>query len=428
MSRTPGLPGPRRPRFLQGLRFLLTEHRMLERYRRRYGELFALDVWPFAPLVIVSDPAEVRRIFTADATLSHAGEGNGILGPLVGPHSVLLLDETEHLRRRKVLLPAFHGERMRLYGDVMREVAAAEVATWPRGEELALLPAMQRITLRIILRTVFGMDEGPRAERLERDLVLLMERSNVMMMHKLQRNLGPRSPWMRFERARETVDGQLYEEIARRREAQARGVEGDDVLSMLLSASDHVSDVELRDDLMTLLVAGHETTATTMAWTLERLLRHPEALRRAQEDVEYLDAAVKETQRVRPVLTYAMRKLTAPMEIHGHTIPAGATLGMSVTLMHRRPDLYPDPHAFRPERWLDGRGRAGTGYGWIPFGGGVRRCLGAAFATYEMREVLGVVLADAPRLRAVTPDRAERHRRKMITFTPDRGTRAVVAA
>ena len=426
MSRTPGLPGPRRPRFLQGLRFLFGEHRMLDRYRRRYGELFALDVWPFAPLVVVSDPAEVRRIFTADAAVSHAGEGNGILGPLVGPHSVLLLDEGEHLRRRKLLLPAFHGERMRVYGDVMREVAAAEVATWPRGEELALLPAMQRITLRIILRTVFGLAEGARAEQLERSLVELLARSNVMMMHKLQRDLGPRSPWMRFLRARDAVDAQLYEEIARRRAALAGGAEGDDVLSLLLSAGEHVTDEEVRDDLMTLLVAGHETTATTMAWTLERLLRHPEALRRAQEDVEYLDAAVKETQRVRPVVTYAMRKLTAPMEVHGHTVPAGATIGTSITLMHRRPDLYPEPHAFRPERFLDGR-KPET-YGWIPFGGGVRRCLGAAFATYEMRQVLGVVLADAPRLRATEPERPEHHRRKMITFTPDRGARAVVPA
>lgn len=226
MSRTPGLPGPRRPRFLQGLRFLLTEHRMLERYRRRYGDLFALDVWPFTPLVVVSDPAEVRRIFTGAPKVLHAGEGNGILGPLVGSHSVLLLDEEEHLRRRKLLLPAFHGERMRVYGEVMREVARAEVAGWPHGRPFALLPAVQRITLRIILRTVFGMAEGPRAERLERDLVALLDRSNVMMMHNLQRDLGPRSRWPCFERARETVDAQLREEIAWRRRALADGAGG----------------------------------------------------------------------------------------------------------------------------------------------------------------------------------------------------------
>lgn len=415
------LPGPRMPPPLQGVRFLLSEHRMLERYRRRYGELFAVRVWPFDPLVVVSDPAEVRRIFTADPGLVHAGEGNTVLGPLVGPHSVLLLDEGEHLRRRKLLLPPFHGDRMRVYGEVMREVAAAEVATWPRGGELALLPAMQRITLRIILRTVFGMGTGPRADALERSLVALLDRSQVMMIPALQRNLGPRSPWRRFLAARDVVDAQIYAEIARRREAPG-AVDGEDVLSMLMGAGDHVSDEELRDDLMTLLVAGHETTATTMAWTLERLLRHPEALRRAREDVAYLDAAVKEAQRVRPVITYAMRKLTAPMQVHGWTVPAGATLGTSVTLMHRRPDLYPEPHAFRPERWLEGR-RPET-YGWIPFGGGIRRCLGASFATYEMREVLSTVLAREG-LRAATPERAERHRRKMITFIPDRGARAL---
>lgn len=361
MSRTAGLPGPRRPRFLQGLRFLLTEHRMLERYRRRYGDLFALDVWPFTPLVVVSDPGEVRRIFTGAPKVLHAGEGNGILRPLVGSHSVLLLDEDEHLRRRRLLLPPFHGERMRVYGEVMREVAATEVAGWPHGRAFALQPAMQRITLRIILRTVFGMAEGPRAARLERDLVALLDRSNVMMMAKLQRDLGARSPWARFLRARETVDAQLFEEISRRRRALAEGGEGEDVLSMLIAAGQHATDAELRDDLMTLLVAGHETTATTMAWTLERLLRHPEAL---------------------------------------------------------------DPHAFRPERWLGGR-KVDT-YAWIPFGGGVRRCLGAAFATYEMREVLRTVLERAE-LRTAEPGRAERHRRKMITFVPDRGARAVMA-
>jgi cytochrome P450 len=408
----PPPPGPRLPRPLQGARFLLTEHRMLDRYRRRYGEVFAIEVWPFAPLVVVSDPAEVRRIFQGDPAHLHAGEGNKVLGPLVGPHSVLLLDEDEHLRRRKLLLPPFHGERMRVYGDVMRELAHAEVDTWPVGAPFAVLPAMQRVTMRIILRTVFGMQEGARMDRLERDLGTLLGTVNALML-PLQRSFGGRGPWARFERSRTAVDAQLYEEIARRR---AAGGEGEDILSILLAAGNHTTDEELRDDLMTLLVAGHETTATTMAWTLERLLRHPEALARSRADTAYLDAAVKETQRVRPVLTYAMRQLTAPMDVGGYRVPAGATLGTSVTLMHRRPDLYPDPHAFRPERFLEGRTDT---YGWIPFGGGIRRCLGAAFAAYEMRIVLGTIL-ERCELRAPDP-RPERHRRKMITFVPSRG-------
>jgi cytochrome P450 family 135 len=416
VAELPDPPGPRMPRFLQGLRMLLTEHRMLERYRRRYGDLFTIDTWPFDPLVVVADPAEVRRIFTGDVAQLHAGEGNGILGPLVGPHSVLLLDEGEHLRRRKVLLPPFHGDRMRVYGDVMRELAAAEVESWPVGEPFALLPGMQRVTLRIILRTVFGMQEGARMDRLEADLRQLMASTQAMMTPSLQHDLGPRSPWGRFLRIRDAVDAQLYDEIARRRRA---GAVGDDILSMLLASTD-ATDAELRDDLVTLLVAGHETTATTMAWTLERLMRHPAALARAREDPDYRDAAVREAQRVRPVITYVMRKLTAPMEVSGYRVPAGATLGTSITLLHRRPELYPDPHAFRPERFLDGKPDT---YGWIPFGGGVRRCLGAAFATYEMREVLGTILER----RDLTPTdpRPERHRRKMITFVPAKGAQAI---
>ena len=416
----PPPPGPRLPRFATGLRMLLTEHRMLERYRSRYGEVFSLNVWPFDPLVVVADPAEVRRIFQGDTSLLHAGEGNVILGPLVGPHSVLLLDEGEHLRRRKLLLPPFHGERMRIYGDVMRELAEAEVAGWPKGEPFALLPSMQRLTLRIILRTVFGMEEGARMDRLEGDLTRLLAYSNIMMLNSLQREFGGRGPWARFLALRDVVDLQLHEEIERRR---ASGAEGDDILSMLLTASPDATATELRDDLVTLLVAGHETTATTMAWTLERLMRHPDALARAREDGAYLDAAVKEAQRVRPVITYVMRKLTGAMQVGGYQVEAGATLGTSITLMHRRPDLYPEPHAFRPERFLEGKPDT---YGWIPFGGGVRRCLGAAFAQFEMREVLGTVLERCD-LRAPDP-RPERHRRKMITFVPEHGARAIAEA
>ena len=409
-------PGPSYPRFAQGMRMLLTEHRMLERYRRRYGDVFAIEVWPFEPLVVVADPAEVKRIFTGDPATLHAGEGNSVLGPLVGPHSVLLLDEKEHLRRRKVLLPPFHGERMRVYGDVMRDLAEREVATWPAGEPFAVLPAMQRVTLRIILRTVFGLEEGARMDQLERALLDLLARTQVMMLPSLQRNLGPWSPWAKFLRSREAVDTILFDEIARRR---AGAGDGEDILSLLLSTD--ATDAELRDDLMTLLVAGHETTATTMAWTVERLVRHPEAQARAAEDGDYLDAAVKESQRVRPVLTYAMRKLTQPMEVGGYEAPAGATLGTSVTLMHRRPDLYPEPYAFRPERFVGVRPDT---YGWIPFGGGVRRCLGAAFAQYEMRQVLGTMLERCV-LRPHDPE-PERHQRKMITFVPAKGATVLV--
>jgi cytochrome P450 len=413
------LPGPRLPRPIAGVRFLATEHRMLARYRRRYGDVFAVQVWPFDPLVVVGDPAEVKRIFRGDPAQLHAGEGNRVLEPVVGPSSVLVLDEAEHLRTRKMLLPPFHGARMRVYGDIMREETEAEVATWPAGAEFPLLPAMQRLTLRIILRTVFGVQERARMDELEAGLIRLMGRgARIMLLPLLQRDYGPGSPQRLFEQSRAEVDALLFAEIARRR----RSPEGADVLSMLLQADEPPSDEELRDHLITLLLAGHETTATTLAWTFERLVRHPEALERAASgDEAYLDAVIQESQRLRPVITYVMRTLHAPMTVGGHEVPAGATLGTSITLMHRRPDLYPDPLAFRPERFLEAKPET---YTWVPFGGGVRRCLGAAFASFEMRQVLDVVLSRRA-LRAADP-RPERYRRRGITFVPGRGA-AVVA-
>jgi len=243
-----------------------------------------------------------------------------------------------------------------------------------------------------------------------------------MLIPLLQHDLGPGSPQRRFEAARDRVDALLLAEIARRRDS---GDRGSDVLSMLLDArgedGELRADAELRDHLVTLLLAGHETTATQLSWTFERLVRHPEAMERAASgDAAYVDAVIQETQRIRPVLTYVMRTLKAPMTVAGHEVPAGATLGTSITLMHRRADLYPDPLAFRPERFIDAKPET---YSWIPFGGGVRRCLGAPFASFEMREVLGVVLA---RRALSAPDpRPERYRRRGITFVPGRGSRVV---
>ena len=253
---------------------------------------------------------------------------------------------------------------------------------------------------------------------LEQGLIRLMGRgAQIMLVPLLQRDYGPGSPQRRFEQARAEVDALLLGEIARRR----RDPEGTDVLGMLLQAEQPPSDAELRDHLITLLLAGHETTATTLAWTFERLVRHPEALERAASgDEAYVDAVIQESQRLRPVITYVMRTLQAPMTVAGHEVPAGATLGTSITLMHRRADLYPDPLAFRPERFLESKPET---YTWVPFGGGVRRCLGASFATFEMRQVLGVVLARRA-LRAPDP-RPERYRRRGITFVPGRGARVV---
>jgi len=310
---------------------------------------------------------------------------------------------------------------------VMRELTHAEVDTWPVGSPFPLLLGMQRLTLRIILRTVFGMREGAEMAELELALRrLMLDSARVMLVPQLQRNLGRWSPQGRFERSRADVDRMLFAQIAARRE---RPGDGEDVLSQLIGAQDAdgagMSDAELRDHLVTLLVAGHETTATTLGWTFERLLRHPAALARAREEAiagghDYLDAVVQESQRVRPVIGYAMRSLTAPMEVGGYAVKAGATLGTSINLIHRRPDLYPEPFAFRPERFV---GRKPETYSWIPFGGGVRRCLGAAFAEMEMRVALATMLS-AVRVEAAEAA-PERVARRNVTFSPARGTRLV---
>jgi cytochrome P450 len=427
----PAPPTPRGTRLIHGLAMLYAEHRLIEHCQRRYGDVFALKLLPpFESLVVVADPGEVKRIFTGDPELLHAGEGNAVLEPIVGLNSVLLLDESAHLHQRKLMLPPFHGDRMRLYGDLMREVTEQEVAGWPVDEPFPLHPSMQAITLRVIMRAVFGIEDAGRLAQLEPLLQRMVELGQrVIMVQQMQRDLGPRSPWGRFLRVRAAADDVMAEVIRERRAATDLD-ERSDVLSLLMQARDPdgaaMTARELRDELVTLLVAGHETTATQLAWTFERLLRHPAAQDRLQKKLAdgsdgYLDCVLKESQRSRPVLDYAMRRLTAPMEVGGYTVPAGATLGASVWLLHHNPDLYPDPAAFRPERWEE---RPADTYSWIPFGGGVRRCLGAAFATYEMKVVMRTVLERCEL--AAAEAAPERQKRRIITFVPGKGARAVL--
>ena len=423
-------PGPRTPRAIQGLQFGVAEHALLERCQRRYGDIFTINVWPFERLVVIGDPAEIKRLFTGDPALLHAGEGNSILEPVVGPHSVLLLDESAHLHTRKLMLPPFHGERMREYGELMREIANEEIDRWPVGEPFGLHRPMQAITLEVILRAVFGIDDAERLAELEPPLLRMLDAGRRSTVNPaLQLDLGPRSPWGRFIRARDDVDAILFP-VIRQRRTDPGAAERSDVLSMLLQARDDdgrpMSDVELRDQLITLLIAGHETTASSMAWVFERVLRHPPVLARLRREIAhggegYLDSVIKETMRTRPVLTFAMRTLTAPREVGGYTVPAGHTLAAGVHLIHKRADLYPDPLAFRPERFEE---RPVETYSWVPFGGGVRRCLGAAFATYEMKVVLRTILE---RCELSAPDqRPERRSRRSITFVPAHGTRVVM--
>jgi cytochrome P450 len=422
-------PGPRLPRLALGVPWLLREHDLLERCRRRYGDVFTLDSYPFDDLlVVVCDPAEIKRIFTGDTDTLRAGEGNQVLEPVVGPESVLLLDGAAHLHRRKLMLPPFHGERIGAYGELMREITEAEIDAWPIGSAFPIHNSMQTITLRVILRAIFGIEDATRMHELEA-LIPGLIGSPALVVPLMQHDFGPASPWRRFTDRRAAVDAILFDEMARKR-ADPHLSERSDVLSLLLQATDEqgerMTDMELRDQLVTLLLAGHETTATALAWTFERLLRNPEPLARlratlAEGSEDYLECTIKESMRSRPVVSYAMRRLAAPFPVGGYTAPTGAFLGTSIILTHHNPNIYPEPQAFRPERFEE---KGADTYTWVPFGGGIRRCLGAAFATYEMKVVLRTVLE---RCELIAPDpRPERPKRRLVTYVPNRGARVVL--
>jgi len=419
------------PRALQTAIWFGNAQWMLDQCAARFGETFTLRILNEGTWVVLSRPDDLKQVFTGDPSVFHAGEGNQILLPILGENSVLLLDDAGHLEQRKLLLPPFHGKRMERYAQLMAEIAAAEIDSWPRGEPYALRPRMQALTLEIILRAVFGLGEGERLERLRAELRRLLDIVTNPRMMLFPALLGPRrlARMKLFQRDVARVDGPIYEEIAERRR-EGHLDERDDILSLLLQARHEdgapMTDVELRDELMTLLVAGHETTATALAWAIERLIRHPDKLGRLTQEVreggtEYLDAVITETLRLRPVISLVARRLTQPVDIGGWELPAGVTVSPSIYLVHRRADIYPDPERFIPERFIDTP--PGT-YTWIPFGGGVRRCLGASFAQFEMR----VVLAELVQRRQLAPARTESEqvKRRAITETPRRNTEVII--
>jgi cytochrome P450 len=401
----------------------------LERLRQRYGKRITVQV-PFQPpFVILSDPDEIRELFTAPPDVLHPGEGARVLEPIIGSNSVILLDEDAHLEQRRLMLPAFHGEKMQRLTGLMTELAEREVESWPLGEPVSLHPRLQRLTLEIILRAVFGLEQGPRLNDLRDRLteVLAFSESPLSVLPAAQRLAGWFGPLKRFQRLAAEADAQIFELIEERR-AQQDAARRDDVLAMLLEARHEddspMSDGELRDELMTALVAGHETTASQLAWAFERLAREPRIVERlvGESGDEYLTATLHEVLRLKPVLPNAEPRLTKrAVKIGNHEYPPGVALLASAFLVHHDPEIYPEPYAFRPERFV---GTAPGTYTWIPFGGGRRRCLGASFALQEMKIVVRTVLDRFE----VAPGRArhEQTARRSITFSPRDGAMVVL--
>ncbi len=459
-------PGPSEPPIVQTLRWLTRPIAFLESCRRRYGDNFSIQFTSFKrPTVMLSDPEAIRALYSERAHGLPPGRTVALL-PVMGASSVLLLEGSEHMQRRKAMLPPFHGERMRSYESIVREAAEREIESWPRGEVFALHPRMQAITMEVILRAVFGVSDAERGRALRELLPQLLGQSastGLQLRVLLSNRFGRGDPLDDLRALTRQIDEVMLSEIAERR-LDPGLAEREDILSLLMSVrmedGSAMSDRELRDQLVTLLLAGHETTATALAWTFDLLLRHPATLERLTAEVreggedagqtgdgtgrggngageagdgigragngaggagEYMRAVIAESLRLRPVVPLAGRRLAVDLDAGDLHLPAGTDVTPVMWLTHTRPDLYPEPYAFRPERFLE---NPPSTYGWIPYGGGVRRCLGASFAEFEMRVVLETILRRC--VLEGASGRAERIARRNVTFSPREGTRVRV--
>jgi cytochrome P450 family 135 len=414
------------------LRWAFRPIAFMEDCRRQFGNSFSVRFVGFErPMVVISDPAAIKALYQEREHGLPPGR-NIILEPILGSKSLLIQEGAEHLSRRRLMLPPFHGERMRSYEATVSEIVEAEIDSWPLGEEFPIHTRMQAVTLEVILRVVFGVSSGPRLDRLRGMLATVLQETAApgrQVLGLVMQRFGGRGMFAHFERELREVDELLMAEIAEHRERPDLE-EREDILSMLMLAEfedgSRMEDRELRDQLMTLLLAGHETTATALAWTFDLLLRHPAQLARLRDSLaageeDYLRATISESLRLRPVIPLAGRRLAKELVADGMTLPAGTDVTPAIWLTHTRPDLYPEPFAFKPERFLED---GPDTYAWIPFGGGVRRCIGATFAEFEMRIVLREVLTRCE-LRKANP-RPERTGRRNITLSPKEGTPVVV--
>ena len=427
-----GLPrGPRGPAIVQSAALMRYRHQFVPWLKRRYGDVATVRLLPEGrPLVLFSRTSVTKEIFGSDPEVFHAGKGNAVLGPIMGEHSLLLVDGAKHKRARKLLMPAFRPSAMEGYRTVVAQLAREEVSSWPAGEEIRSLERMNALTLEVILRVVFGVADEDRLARLRPLVNATVDVKPIVLLGWGYPVLQRFGPWKKVVEVQRELDRLLYAEISERR-AATDVAERTDVLSQLLLVGESegeapLTDAELRDQLVTLLLAGHETTASGLAWALYELGRHPELMRRAQQaaregDEDYLEAVMKESLRLHPIIPMVVRFLMKPAVLGGKELPAGVSVGPSILLAHADPENFPEPEEFRPTRFLDEQVRPNT---WIPFGGGVRRCIGAGFSLMEGVEVLREVLTaydvdvraghdDSPRVRN-------------ITSVPDRGARIVV--
>jgi cytochrome P450 len=426
LAQLPSPPGPRLPSVVHTALFPY-RHRITPLMRRRYGDIIAVSVLG-RPAVLLCSPELNRRVFFGDATTFHAGEGRlpGIRR-VMGDHSVVTTDEAAHQRLRKLLMPPFHGPALRGYRDMMSELAAEEVSQWPVDTSFAAQPRMNAVTLEMILRVVLGVSEGPRFEEIRRTFSGLVSAPAVVYLAELVTPLQGFGPWKRFSQLLARIDELLYAEIRERRSAPDTATRAD-VLSQLIAApidEDRLSDVELRDQMVTLLLAGHETTATTLAWTLHELAHDPVlqdkvAAAAATDDDKYLDAVLKESMRLHPVFYAVARVLTEDVELGGYRIPAGHTVFPGIGPIHGDSGQHADPEIFRPERFFDG---SATAANWLPFGAGVRRCLGIGFAMMEATIILREIL----RTHRLAPGRTrpEKPRARQVVYAPSRGARII---
>ena len=431
-------PGPRLPTLMQTALLFRDPVGFLERCRRRYGPIFRVRLVGFPRYVYVADPRLARELYAADRTVGRAGDARReFLAPLVGENSLLCTEGDAWLRHRRLVGPVFHRSHVDGYAEEIGAIAAGEIGCWPLGEPFELRPRMQRITLEVILRLVFGIATANRLERFRGVLPRLLEAAGGPLLWIIPPSVWTRednlrrvrrfpNPLRSFLEARDAVDHLLYEEISRRRRAPDDS--GRDVLSLLLRARDErgraMSDVELRDELITLLEAGHDTTATALAWAFERLLRHPRVLARLTSEVEddgeeYLDAVVRETLRSRPVVLDTPRLLSGSLELGRYVVPEGWYVAPAIPSVQLDPSATPQPDEFRPERFLEDPPREG----WIPFGGGKRHCVGPHLALLEMK----VVIAEVVRRLRLEPARAASERRRMyhVTLIPSEGALVV---